>query len=83
MEHSHLGVFGAGFSGQRIAAKAAKLGAAVWGTSRSVEKFETLSALGVNPIVFDGETIAEPIRSALKNTTHLVISVAPARDESS
>jgi nucleoside-diphosphate-sugar epimerase len=76
-----LGIFGAGFSGRTIGALAARNGASVWGTSRSVERFEDLRAGGIDPMLFDGDTLNAALLKALAETTHLVISVAPPRKE--
>ncbi|MEM9677157.1 MAG: SDR family oxidoreductase [Pseudomonadota bacterium] len=83
LANMRLGIFGAGFSGKHIGALAADRGASVWGTTRSKEKFDQLSKLGIKPMEFDGETIGSTLSKALQTTTHLVISVAPPRDEGS
>jgi len=76
-----LGVFGAGFSGKRIGALLAHHGASTWGTSRSKDKFATLIEHNIEPVHFDGVTIASSFKETLAETTHLVISVAPPRSE--
>ncbi|MEM1038101.1 MAG: SDR family oxidoreductase [Pseudomonadota bacterium] len=77
-----LGIFGAGFSGKHIGALGAERAASVWGTTRSKDKFNQLSEFAIEPMEFDGETIDPTLSTTLQTTTHLVISVAPPRDES-
>jgi nucleoside-diphosphate-sugar epimerase len=69
-------VFGAGYSGKAFA-RANNDGAAIVGTTRSAEKFDSLRGAGVEPLLFDGIRLSPEIASALGETTHLVISVAP------
>jgi nucleoside-diphosphate-sugar epimerase len=70
-----LFIFGAGYSGQAIARRLR--GEAEWigGTTRSSEKFERLSAAGIEPFLFDGTELSPP--DALARTTHLIASIAP------
>lgn len=76
------GILGAGFSGREIGKLIASDGAAsVWGTKRSLEKFDGLEERKIAPLLFDGETLNDDVFSALKDTTHLVISIAPPRQE--
>ncbi|MEM9732419.1 MAG: SDR family oxidoreductase [Pseudomonadota bacterium] len=76
-----LGIIGAGFSGRAIAVKAVTKGAHVWGTTRDETKATGFAEDGFAGVVFDGQTVTEPLLSALHDTTHLVISIAPARQE--
>lgn len=76
-----MGIIGAGFSGRAIAMKAVEQGVPVWGTSRSTDKVAGFEKDGFTGIVFDGETATDALLDALKDTTHLVISIAPARTE--
>ena len=76
-----IGIFGAGFSGKEIGRKLNRSGHDVWGTTRSEEKFEALQQAGIAPIAFDGEQLNDDVREALRETTHLIISIAPARQE--
>ena len=78
-----VGILGAGFSGKMIGKAFADDGIAVWGTSRSAEKFDALQASGIEPVLFDGETAKGDLLSALARTTHLIVSVAPPRQENS
>ncbi len=70
-------IFGAGYSGQAIAAEALKAGATVSGTTRSPEKFATLKQQGIQPLVFDGKEFSAAMRQTMAEATHLVQSIAP------
>lgn len=76
-----VGIFGAGFSGREIGKQIAVPDVAVWGTTRNMENFAVLEECGVTPLLFDGEHLTAEILSALGDTTHLVISIAPPRNE--
>lgn len=75
MSERQILIFGAGYSGKAFA-RANKDAATILGTTRSPEKFEALRQAGIAPLQFDGALTGE-IGEALKQTTHLVISVAP------
>ncbi|RWM00466.1 MAG: SDR family oxidoreductase [Mesorhizobium sp.] len=68
-------IFGAGYSGKAFA-RANENGAPMFGTSRSPEKFEIVRQVGIEPLRFDGSLTPE-ISDALRQTTHLIVSVAP------
>ncbi|CCV04186.1 NAD-dependent epimerase/dehydratase [Mesorhizobium metallidurans STM 2683] len=68
-------IFGAGYSGKAFA-RAGKDAGTIFGTTRSSEKFAVLRQAGIEPLLFDGALTPE-ISTALKKTTHLVVSVAP------
>lgn len=70
-------IFGAGYSARAFACEAIAAGHRVFGTTRSGEKCDELSALGIEPLVFDGKSVAADVEHALAETTHLVVSVAP------
>ncbi|MCM2396948.1 SDR family oxidoreductase [Rhizobium sp. S95] len=76
----HMMIFGAGYSGKAIGALAASQGHDVSGTTRSAEKAEALSASGIRPLIFDGTTLTEELKSEFAKVTHLVQSIAPGRD---
>ncbi len=78
-----LGILGAGFSGRAIGALAAGQGTDAWGTTRGAENTHALKAVGIEPVIFDGETADDVLVTALSTTTHLVISIAPSRKENS
>jgi nucleoside-diphosphate-sugar epimerase len=74
----HLMILGAGYSGQAIAAEFLAKGMRVSGTTRSADKLATLSNLGINALIFDGQSISDDLRDALQSVTHLVQSISPA-----
>ncbi|MGI9355772.1 MAG: SDR family oxidoreductase [Rhizobiaceae bacterium] len=74
-------IFGAGFSGRHIGNACATAGATVAGTTRSKENFSYLESADVQPLLFDYETVTPHLRHVLAETTHLVISIAPPRQE--
>jgi len=75
------GILGAGFSGLAIGESLHQAGFDVWGTTRSEDKFEKLTKHNVDPVCFDGETLDGKLKTRLKETTHLVVSIAPPRAE--
>lgn len=76
-----IGIFGAGFSGKVIGRLLAQSGYRVWGTSRSTDNFDTLSAEGIAPVLFDGDQLNDDLTAMLAQTDGLIISVAPPRQE--
>ncbi|TIS53849.1 MAG: DUF1731 domain-containing protein [Mesorhizobium sp.] len=76
MSGKQIFIFGAGYSGKAFARASKDADATIFGTTRSLEKFETLRQAGIMPLRFDGALTPE-IGEALKTTTHLVVSVAP------
>lgn len=68
-------IFGAGYSGQAFA-RAYSAGVEIVGTTRSVEKFAALREAGIAPLLFDGAATPE-IRAALRQASHVVVSIAP------
>nr|WP_298106060.1 SDR family oxidoreductase [uncultured Shinella sp.] len=76
----HLLILGAGFSGKAIGEVFKTGGFTVSGTTRSVEKAESLRALGIAPIVFDGSTISADLAVDMARATHVVQSIAPGKD---
>lgn len=73
-------ILGAGFSGKAIAAAFLAEGASVAGTTRSADKAQALAALGIRPLLYDGQTVSPELAGVMANTTHLVQSIAPGRD---
>lgn len=71
-------LFGAGYSAVAFARASADT-EAVFGTSRSPEKFPALRAAGITPLPFEGKLTPE-IEAALAQTTHLTVSIAPDAD---
>lgn len=76
----HLLILGAGFSGKAIGEVFKAAGFSVSGTTRSAEKAESLRALGINPVVFDGGTLSDDLAAEMARATHVVQSIAPGKD---
>lgn len=74
----HTLILGAGFSGLRIAAQMAEVGT-VCGTRRGQAGLDQLASAGIAGCQVDGQ-LTEPLREQLARATHLVVSVAPARE---
>ena len=74
----HTLILGAGFSGRHIAARAAELGS-VCGTRRTEEGLLELKRQGIAGCLVDGAASVSLLEE-LSRVTHLVVSVAPARD---
>jgi nucleoside-diphosphate-sugar epimerase len=72
-------IFGAGYSGKAFA-RANTEDVAIFGTTRSTEKFASLRRAGMEPLLFDGRHLSPEITAVLGKTTHLVVSVAPDED---
>ncbi|WP_377297627.1 NAD-dependent epimerase/dehydratase family protein [Rhizobium sp. SGZ-381] len=72
-------IFGAGYSGQAIAAEARAAGATVSGTTRSAERLQALADQDIAPFLFDGERLSDALVAEMARTTHLVQSIAPGR----
>lgn len=73
-------ILGAGFSGSAIARAFLPLAQSVTGTTRSEDKLAALSAQGIDALVYDGVTISPELADVMKQTTHLIQSIAPGRD---
>jgi hypothetical protein len=73
----HLFVFGLGYSASRFAA--AMKGEADWigGTVRNVLDAVRLAALGLRAFTFDGVQSGIGVAEAVRNATHLVMSIPP------
>ncbi|WP_028745346.1 SDR family oxidoreductase [Rhizobium mesoamericanum] len=70
-------IFGCGYSGKAIAKTFIADGVRVSGTTRTDDKAAALRAQGINAFLFDGETLGNDLRLAMRDTTHLVQSIAP------
>ncbi|WP_431321139.1 SDR family oxidoreductase [Rhizobium sp. YTU87027] len=70
-------IFGCGYSGKAIAKAFIADGMRVSGTTRTDDKAAALRAQGINAFLFDGETLGNDLRAAMRDTTHLVQSIAP------
>jgi nucleoside-diphosphate-sugar epimerase len=76
---THLLILGAGFSGRAIGDVFRLAGFSVSGTTRSAEKAQTLRALGIEPILYDG-AISDALAADMARATHIVQSIAPGKD---
>lgn len=76
----HLLILGAGFSGKAIGETFRPAGYTVSGTTRSEEKAESLRALGIEPVLYDGNDLSDALVAAMARATHVVQSIAPGRD---
>ncbi len=72
-------ILGAGFSGAAIARRLLPEARSVAGTTRSPERRQALADIGLDALVYDGETISPALRAAMERTTHLVQSIAPGK----
>jgi dTDP-4-dehydrorhamnose reductase len=88
-----LFVFGLGYSARAAVARLRPNLRSAWGTTRDPEKFPAIEALGVTPLLFhDDAPLPSPLRggagggvapsptipAALRETTHLLVSIAPS-----
>lgn len=73
----HVFIFGAGYSGQAIAQQLASEAAFIGGTTREAENLGKLRAKGIKPFLYGGQGLTPEIRRTLKETTHLIVSIAP------
>lgn len=78
MTTMHTVILGAGFSGRHIAAEALRFGS-VCGTRRTTQGLQELREQGIAGCLVDGAA-STAFREELSRVTHLVVSVAPARD---
>lgn len=69
-------VFGAGFSGRRLG-ETKPASHTVFGTTRDARKLDALRKAHMEPLLFADRLIDGELRDALRQTTHLVISIAP------
>lgn len=73
-------IFGAGYSGKTFGEIASKSGAQVFGTTRSTENASDLKARGIEPVLFDGQSISDQLASLIDQASEIIISVAPNED---
>jgi nucleoside-diphosphate-sugar epimerase len=76
----HLLILGAGFSGRAIGETFRQAGFSVTGTTRSAEKTESLRALGIEPVLYDGGAVSDALAAVMARATHVVQSIAPGKD---
>ena len=75
-------ILGCGYGGLRVATELAAGGTEVVGTRRGADGLAELEARGVRGLAFEGGAAApsDALAGTLARTTHLVSSVAPARE---
>lgn len=73
-------LIGAGYSAQYFAQKMQPHAQAIYGTTRSQEKFDDLKQCGIEPLLFAPDALDPHFAEHLKNATHIVISAAPSKD---
>ncbi len=76
----HLLILGAGFSGRAIGETFRQAGFSVTGTTRSAEKAQSLRALGIEPVLYDGGAVSDALAAVMARATHVVQSIAPGKD---
>ncbi|MGN6471554.1 MAG: SDR family oxidoreductase [Rhizobiaceae bacterium] len=75
-------LLGAGYSAGAFASLQRERAEAIFGTTRSTERFEALRRHGIEPLLFDGGAIGPDMAAVLQETTHLVLSAAPEGEAS-
>lgn len=78
-EQPHLLVFGPGYSATALIEHAIKNHWKVSATWRREEAIPEIEALGAHPVAFSGEAVESD--DALKNITHVLVSIAPQGGE--
>lgn len=73
----HLFCFGCGYCARALAATLAGSDWRVTGTCRTADEARALEALGIEPLVFDGERPGDGVRDRLAAATHLLVSIPP------
>lgn len=76
MSHPHLLSFGHGYSARALAKRLVPQGWTITGTTRDTDKFETMRASGVTPILPQDL----PSWAELDTVSHLLVSAAPDQD---
>ncbi len=72
-----LFIFGTGFSSKALVEEVRDQFDWIGGTTRSSDKMEALRTLGVEPFLFDGSSQGDGVAEALKQATHILVSIAP------
>jgi nucleoside-diphosphate-sugar epimerase len=77
---AHLFCFGYGYCAAALSRRVMARGWAVTGTCRQADHAEDLKAEGVRAVVFDGLSPSPDVTAALKDATHILVSIAPDAD---
>ncbi len=70
-------ITGCGYSGRAIAKEAQGIFSSVVGTTRGAENMQPLRQAGIAPYIYNGGEPSAELTIAMKETTHLVQSIAP------
>ena len=73
-------VFGLGYSARAFVDRI-KDRASISGTTRSADKAAALAALGLRSFIFDGQSPGEGVAEAVRDATHLLVSIAPGESD--
>ena len=74
---SHLFCFGLGYSAGVLSRRLAEQGWKISGTSTSAAGAERITAHGYSGFVFDGQTAPPEVTAALRDATHVLLSIPP------
>ena len=74
---SHLFCFGLGYSAGVLSRRLAEQGWKISGTSTSAAGAERITAHGYSGLVFDGQTAPPEVTAALRDATHVLLSIPP------
>ncbi len=77
---THLLCFGLGYSSGFVAARLARQGWRITGTSTRAEGAAHLAANGYTGLVFDGTAANVDVAAELKSATHVLLSIPPGAD---
>lgn len=70
-------ILGAGYSARHFVKLFGTEFSWIGGTTRSPEKMEELRSIGMEPILFDGETASGELLEAIASATYVLVSAAP------
>ena len=76
-----LFIFGLGYSAQAFVDRFKDRAGSVSGTTRSAERTAKLAANGIQPFIFDGQSAGDSVAEAVRDATHLLVSIAPGESD--
>jgi len=76
----HLFCFGLGYTATALARELLQEGWQVSGTCQTDDRRQELVGLGFNAVLFDGVSHSDEVVALLKSATHILQSIAPAKD---
>jgi nucleoside-diphosphate-sugar epimerase len=74
-------VFGLGYSARALVDGIKDRAVSISGTTRSIEKAAALESHSIHPLIFDGQSAGEGVAGAVRDATHLLISIAPGESD--